>query len=105
MDKQELVLYDFTAQAWRELTKLNASFPAWSRDGKYIYFANNFQDDWALFRVGIDAGKLERVASLKGFRQAAGVVGRWMGLAPDDSPLALRDVGTQDIYALAWQVP
>jgi hypothetical protein len=26
-------------------------------------------------------------------------------LAPDDSPLLLRDTGTQEIYALDWQVP
>jgi hypothetical protein len=26
--------------------------------------------------------------------------GTWGGLAPDDSPLVLRDVGTQEIYAL-----
>jgi len=25
--------------------------------------------------------------------------------APDDSPLVLRDVGAQDIYALDWQTP
>jgi Tol biopolymer transport system component len=105
MEKQELMLYDFTTQTWRELTKLNASFQSWSRDGKYIYFANSFQGDSALFRIGIGVGKLERVASLQGFRQAAGFFGRWMGLAPDDSPLVLRDVGTQDIYALEWQTP
>jgi hypothetical protein len=26
-------------------------------------------------------------------------------LAPDDSPLLLRDVSTQDIYALDWEAP
>jgi hypothetical protein len=26
-------------------------------------------------------------------------------MAPDDSPLLLRDTGTQEIYALDWQVP
>jgi hypothetical protein len=29
----------------------------------------------------------------------------WFGLAPDDSPLVLRDTGTQDIYALDWEAP
>jgi len=26
-------------------------------------------------------------------------------LAPDDSPLVLRDIGTQEIYAFDWQAP
>jgi hypothetical protein len=29
--------------------------------------------------------------------------GYWLGMAPDDSPLLLRDTGTQEIYALDWQ--
>jgi len=29
----------------------------------------------------------------------------WSGLAPDDSPLVLRDASTQEIYALDFQLP
>lgn len=29
----------------------------------------------------------------------------WIGLALDDSPLALRDISTEEIYALDWQLP
>jgi hypothetical protein len=32
-------------------------------------------------------------------------VGQWLGLAPDDSLLVLRDVGTHEIYALDWDAP
>jgi hypothetical protein len=49
--------------------------------------------------------KIERLASLKDFRMASGVFGAWVGWTPDDQPLMLRDVGTQDIYALEWQTP
>jgi hypothetical protein len=31
--------------------------------------------------------------------------GAWTGLAPDDSPLALRDISSYEIYALDWQLP
>jgi hypothetical protein len=57
-----------------------------------------------LTRVRIRDRKLERVADLKNFRRT-GYWGGWMGLAPDDSPLLLRDIGTQEIYALDWQAP
>ena len=53
-------------------------------------------------RVRIRDRKLERVADLKNFRQA-GFWGVWLGMAPDDSPLLLRDTGTQEIYALDWK--
>ena len=31
--------------------------------------------------------------------------GVWMGIAPDDSPLLLRDAGSTDVYSLDWQEP
>ena len=47
--------------------------------------------------------EVEWVASLKELRLVQTYFGSWFGLAPDDAPLALRDVGIQDIYALNWQ--
>jgi hypothetical protein len=60
----------------------------------------------AFNRVQIKDHKLERVASLKDVkRPTSGSLGSWAGLAPDDSPLALRDISTYEVYALDWQVP
>jgi hypothetical protein len=53
-------------------------------------------------RVHISDHKVERVADLKNFRQA-GYFSIWLGLAADDSPLLLRDTGTQEIYSLDWK--
>ncbi len=50
-------------------------------------------------RIRVRDRKLERVADLKNFRQT-GYSNFWLGIAPDDSPLLLRDIGTKD-----WQVP
>ena len=55
-------------------------------------------------RVRIRDRKLERVADLKNFRQT-GYYNIWLGLSPDDSPLLLHDIGTQEIYALDWEAP
>lgn len=55
---------------------------------------------------GFPLATAERLVSLKELgRQAPGVDASWTGLAPDDSPLALRDIGTQEIYALDWEAP
>ncbi|HET8967480.1 MAG TPA: hypothetical protein VFN20_14735 [Candidatus Acidoferrum sp.] len=29
--------------------------------------------------------------------------GKWTGLAPDDSPLVLRDTSVEEVYALNWE--
>jgi Tol biopolymer transport system component len=99
----KLMLFDLTIQKWMELAWQPTSWPRWSQDGKHIYFASRSQNDLALLRVRIGDRKIERLASLKNFRLAIGSHGPWIGWAPDDSPLMLRDVGTQDIYALELQ--
>jgi hypothetical protein len=35
----------------------------------------------------------------------AGHYGQWFAVAPDDSPIMLRNAGTQDVYALDWEEP
>ena len=75
-----------------------------SQDGRYIYF-DSFGRETAFFRVLINDHKLEHLVSLKNIRRTSGNYVAWSGLAPDDSPLVLRDIGTQEIYALDWEAP
>jgi hypothetical protein len=75
----------------------------WSKDGRYIYFAG-YPDDPSVFRVRLSDHYLERVASLTNL-QPTGLAGFWMGRAPDDSPLLLRNAGSQEVYALDWEAP
>ncbi|MGO9273918.1 MAG: hypothetical protein ACLQOO_27365 [Terriglobia bacterium] len=42
---------------------------------------------------------------MKGFQSANGAFGTWTGLAPDGSPLLVRDASIQEIYALDWEAP
>ncbi len=102
-DSRSLMLFDFTTQRWEEIAKVTAGYPSWSRTGEYVYFLHQ-GDQPSVMRVRIRDRKLERVADLKNFRQT-GASGSWLGLAPDDSPLLLRDTGTQEIYALDWEAP
>jgi eukaryotic-like serine/threonine-protein kinase len=104
-DQNRLMLYDFETQKWRTLTEASIGYPTWSRDARYIYFDCDSPTNPAFVRVRISDGKMEEVASLKGVRRAAGHFGPWAGLAPDDSPLIMRDTGTQEIYALDVTLP
>jgi hypothetical protein len=47
---------------------------------------------------------VEGLASLAGVkRPVSNSYGAWTGLAPDDSPTALRDISSHDIYAFDFQ--
>jgi DNA-binding winged helix-turn-helix (wHTH) protein/Tol biopolymer transport system component len=100
---QKLMLYDRSTQKWAEVDSVGAGYPAWSRNGRSIYFLRTSQGERAIWRFHIDNQKLEQVVSLMDFRQPPATFGGWIGLGPDDSPLALRDLTTQEIYALEWQ--
>jgi serine/threonine protein kinase/Tol biopolymer transport system component len=100
-DSSSLMLFDFGTQKWEEIAKITLGFPNWSKTGEYIYFLHE-ENEPSVMRVRVRDHKVERVADLKNFRQA-GFYNVWLGLAPDDSPLLLRDIGTQEIYALDWQ--
>jgi Tol biopolymer transport system component len=102
---RHLMLFDVKTQEWTELTQTTVDHPAWSHDGKYVYFTS-VEGEPAFYRVQIKDHNLERVASLKDVtRPTSGSLGTWTGLAPDDSPLALRDISTYEVYALDWQLP
>jgi Tol biopolymer transport system component len=100
-DSRVLMLFDFQTQKWQELAKVTMGFPNWSRNSDYVYFAHG-EDHPSVMRVHISDHKVETVADAKHF-QMTGYFGFWLGMAPDDSPLLLRDTGTQEIYALDWQ--
>jgi serine/threonine protein kinase/dipeptidyl aminopeptidase/acylaminoacyl peptidase len=103
-----LMLFDAKTEKWTELakTKPGAGWLEWSREGDHVYFLGTPPGgQQGIFRVRISDHKLEQAASLKDFRQAPGWGGDYVGLAPDDSPLLVRDAGTQGIYALDWEAP
>jgi Tol biopolymer transport system component len=104
-DSQKLMLFDRDTQRWKDLVSLPIGYPSWSRNGEYIYFDTTLTEDADFFRVRIADRKLERLVSLNGMRRFWGDLGSWTGIAPDDSPLLIRDVSSQEIYAIEWQEP
>jgi Tol biopolymer transport system component len=96
---QYLYLFDSGSRKWRPLAKVPACYPNWSHDGKYVYFRPFSADSSAIFRVSLTNGRVEKVVSLAGVERGPFFMGDWIGLSPDDSPLAVRNSTIEDIYA------
>lgn len=75
----------------------------WSKDGQLVY-ALSAAPPGTVLRIGISDHRSEQVVDLKNFL-IGGRYGVSLALAPDDSPLLLRDAGTHDVYALDWEEP
>lgn len=103
-DHQVIMLFDLRTQHWTELVRRELNWFNWSRDGRHVYFEQHGAQH-AVMQVGLDDRKVDQIVSLQNVKRA-GVDGSfWFGLAPDDSPIVLRDTGTQEIYALDWTAP
>jgi DNA-binding winged helix-turn-helix (wHTH) protein/Tol biopolymer transport system component len=101
--RPSLPVFDFKTQKWSMLpVSGNLGFPSFSRDSGYIYFGRGGSSQ-GVFRIPVTGGKEERVIDLTNWHMA-GVFGSSMSLDPTDAPLVLRDVGSDDIYALTLEV-
>jgi Tol biopolymer transport system component/DNA-binding winged helix-turn-helix (wHTH) protein len=106
---RRLLLFDRETQKWSELMSSKnpgLSWPHWSGDSKSVYIAD-FADRHApvVYRIRIADRKIERVAA---FEVPQGITGYWVGwagVAPDGSPLVLRDLSIEEIYALDVDLP
>jgi Tol biopolymer transport system component/DNA-binding winged helix-turn-helix (wHTH) protein len=100
----KLMRFDLSGQKWQEIFEANfIAYPTFSRNAKYVYFSDSTN---GFYRVQLPAGKIEHVANIDvpgGMKQDE--FWYWTGLAPDDSPLFLRDASTQEIYALDVDFP
>lgn len=101
-DGSKLMIFDVEMQRWSVLVQIDdrmdgIGFPEWSKDGRWIYFVRGYIRE---FRIHVEGGQEERIADLK-----VRLTGwwNWVGLDPTDAPLVLRDIGSNDIYALTLE--
>jgi len=94
------MLFDFVKQQWKELAKGIVGWQGWSNDGRYLYYLDS-SEAGSVRQVDITNSNRLPLKNLP----TTGRYGFSLALAADDSPLALRNAGTQDIYSLDWQEP
>ena len=107
VDSHKLLRFDFATAKWSELTTGNElEYPNLSHDGKYVYFENTEENGPEIDRVNIADHRRERVVSLKDIPQVYVPDGQaWSSVDRTDAPIIMRNVGTQEIYALDLQLP
>jgi len=104
-DMKRLLLFDFQTQKWTEIANGELlGWPSFSEDGQYLQFLDS-TGTGAVLRFDLSNHKMEGIVDLKNFVYA----GYWptgsLAIAPDNSPLLLRDASTSDIYSLDWEEP
>ena len=104
-DSTRLMLYDLEKNNWSQLGVSRFGFESWSHDGKYLYAEDYSDSTDDIVRVNVANGKMERLLSLKEVPRGFDPWEFWVGLAPDDSPLLMRDKSTQEIYSLDVRFP
>ncbi|HEY3053228.1 MAG TPA: winged helix-turn-helix domain-containing protein [Thermoanaerobaculia bacterium] len=100
IEGQRLALFDFATGRWQRFEIGDIENPTWSRTEQWIQF-DSVGEDRALIRVRIADGTVERLASMNELEPARG----WNGLALDESPLVVRNMGGSDIYAVDIEFP
>jgi eukaryotic-like serine/threonine-protein kinase len=104
-DSTKLMLYDVEKKTWRELATSRFGFENWSHDDKYIYAEDYSDKTDDMVRVNVANGDMDRFLNLKEIPRGFDPWEFWVGLAPDDSPLLMRDRSTQEIYSLDVKFP
>jgi Tol biopolymer transport system component len=106
-DSHQIVLFDFSTRKWSDWISgpWEYGYPSWSRDGKYLYFDTSLTDKPAYYRIKFGQTRPELVVDLKDLQRFSGTLGTWSGITPDGSPLFVRDLSTDEIYALDLELP
>lgn len=103
----EIWIYDFSTQKWRIAVKGlgTLGYFAFARDSKSLVFDTQEVQEPGFYRLRMADLTFTAIASLKDSNRFYGPFGAWSGLAPDGSPLFVRDISNQEIYALDWKLP
>ena len=102
-DGKQVMLFDFQTQQWTELAKGSMGWLEWSKDGQYLQI-NDSSGTGSILRIRLSDHAAERIVDVKSFA-TTGYYGYWFAVAPDDSPIMLRNAGTRDVYSLDWEEP
>lgn len=101
LDAMSMKVLSIESGKWSALNTGSVAFPEWSHDSRYIYYLR-WKGDATLVRMRPGDAEPEVVADVS-TEHFTGFFTSWMNLDPSDAPLLLRDIGSDDIYALSLE--
>ena len=105
---KKLMLFDFRSQIWSEWVNdpNNVDYPSWSTDSQFLIYNNINVNNPKCRRIRVGKHESEDLFNLSGLARYFGAnFGSWSGTAPDSSRLYVRDISSQEIYALDVELP
>jgi len=103
----DLVLYELATGKSTTIVKNQGfiGYMEWADGGKDILFDTFDVPDPAFYRLRVSDLHLDTVVKLGDIRRFYAAFGPWTGMAPDGSPLLVRDISKEEIYALDLDLP
>lgn len=96
--EQRLKMFDTATRRWKTTSAIHLNNPNFSRDGKSLFYDTEGSAH-VLRRFDIDADIAVDITPLAFLRPVYG----WSGLAPDDSPIVLKNLTSPAVYALTLE--
>ena len=106
-DYEDLLLYEFASRKWTVIAKGLGpiGYMEWADGGKSILFDTFMVPEPAFLRLRLSDLHVDTIAKIGDIRRYYGPFGPWTGIAPDGSPLLVRDISNEEIYSLDLQLP
>ena len=107
-DYGDLLLYEFVTKKWNVIVKGLGSigYMEWTDGGKSILFDTFLVSEPAFYRLRVSDLHLDTFVKIGDIRRYyGGPFGPWTGVAPDGSPLLVRDISNEEIYSLDLDLP
>jgi len=107
-DSRSIWLFDFRNRqwsAWMEAKEGSVGYPAWAADSRSLYYTTYLTGHASVFRLRLGSSRSELLADLTGEQRYGERWGSWTTVTPDGSVLFVRDVSTEEIYALDVDIP
>jgi serine/threonine protein kinase/Tol biopolymer transport system component len=107
-DSTKLLLFNFKTQKWSDWINEPGivGFPNWSQDGSFVYYDTTSTEAPTFRRVKVGQTHSELIVDLKGLlRYSSAPAFGWSNVSPDGSALFVRNLSTDEIYALDLDLP
>jgi Tol biopolymer transport system component/DNA-binding winged helix-turn-helix (wHTH) protein len=106
-DYEDILRYEFATRKWTVIAKDLGpiGYMEWTNDGKSVLFDTLLVQEPGFYRLRVSDLHLDTIVKIGDVRRYYGPFGPWTGIAPDGSPLLVRDISNEEIYSLDLQLP